>query len=154
MSLASFTPATAAITHKGEVAFTVRGLTLADLSLMMRTHMPDIHLLAALWTQYQAEGLDGDIFPFLTTLATDAPFVVAHIIAHGCGEPGLHEKAALLPVPLQIEALEAVFRLTFEEYGGLEKTGAALARMVRSFSAASAPESLLQLAKGALAPGR
>jgi hypothetical protein len=40
---------------------------------------------------------------------------------------------ALQAAKQQIEALSQIFRLTFEEYGGLEKTVAALGRMASGF---------------------
>lgn len=118
--------------HNGKAAFSVRGLTLSDLSLLLRSHMPDIQVIVAMRTDYQSAE-NGDIFPLLTTLAAEAPVLAARIIAHGAGEPSAHENAKLLPLPLQVEALAEIFRLTFEEYGGLEKTVAALGKMAAGF---------------------
>ena len=133
MSLRAFTPPSAEIMHGDKVAFTVRGLSLADLSHIMRAHMPDIQIVVAMWQQYQAAGPDADIYPVLTTLAADAPVLAAHLIACCAGDPEAHEFAKQLPIPLQIEALSQIFRLTFEEYGGLEKTLAALGKMAAGF---------------------
>lgn len=136
MSLRTFTPPSAEIMHGDKPAFTVRGLSLADLSHLMRTHMPDIQVIVALWRDFQAAGSDGDIFPVIAALAADAPILAAHVIACCAGEPDAHENAKQLPIPLQIEALTQIFRLTFEEYGGLEKTVAALAKMAAGFGVA------------------
>lgn len=133
MSLRTFTPPSAEIMHGDKPAFTVRGLSLADLSHMMRSHMPDIQVVVGMWQTFQAAGPDGDINPLLTVLAADAPILAAHIIACGAGDPEAHEFAKQLPIPLQIEALSQIFRLTFEEYGGLEKTVAALGKMAAGF---------------------
>jgi hypothetical protein len=133
MSLRTFTPPSAEIMHGDKPAFTVRGLSLADLSHLMRTHMPDIQVIVGMWQDFQAAGPSGDIYLVLTTLAADAPILAAHIIACCAGDPDAHEQAKQLPIPLQIEALTQIFRLTFEEYGGLEKTVAALAKMAAGF---------------------
>jgi len=133
MSLRTFTPPSAEIMHGEQVAFTVRGLSLADLSHIMRSHMPDIQIVVAMWKDLQAQGPGGDIYPLLTALAADAPVLASHLIACCAGDPDAHETAKQLPIPLQIEALSQIFRLTFEEYGGLEKTVAALGRMASGF---------------------
>lgn len=133
MSLASFTPATAKIMHRDTVAFEVRGLSLSDLSLLMRTHLPDLQIFVGMWGEYQASGPSADMTPLLTSMAAEAPVVVSQLIALGCGEPDMAEAASRLPIPLQIDALANIFRLTFDEYGGLEKTLAALGMLARGF---------------------
>lgn len=133
MTLASFTPATAEIKHRDRTVFSVRGLSLSDLSILMRTHLPDIQLALTLWQQYQADGADGDIAPVLLGLATDAPEIVAHLIALAADSPEASAQAKQLPLPLQLEALAHLFRLTFEEYGGLEKMTATLGMLARGF---------------------
>jgi hypothetical protein len=54
-------------------------------------------------------------------VAIHFPFVLGALIARGCGEPDLWEKAMTLPLPVQVEAIEHIARLTFVDRAGFER---------------------------------
>lgn len=131
MSLAEFQPETITITHK-KVSFPVRGLSLQDISSLLRTHSDDLEAVFEMYEQ-EANGLNfGNMAmaKFATRLIADAPGLVSHLIALAADEPTMVNNAARLPLITQIEALKAVGQLTFEEVGGVKKLLAELSGLV------------------------
>lgn len=118
MGLADYRPETAAIVFKGG-SFNVKGLNLEDVSLLIRTHLPDME---SLFDMYQQS--TGDVFSngaaerLILKLAKDAPALTANIIACASGEPDSVDAARSLSLPLQVQALTHIGRLTFEDAGG------------------------------------
>ncbi|QJI52241.1 pre-tape measure frameshift protein [Cronobacter phage JC01] len=122
MSLADFQPETRTVKVKN-VTFEVRGLSFADISSLIRTHMDD---LEAVFTMYEreAQGLNfGNLAMarLATALISDAPGLVAHIIALAADSPEFVDKAARLPAFTQLDALKKIGAMTFEEVGGVKK---------------------------------
>lgn len=122
MSLANFQPETLTVTYK-KSKFEVRGLSIIDLSSILKTHMNDLEALFDMYEQ-EAQGLNfGNIAlaKYATRLIADAPGLVAHIIALACDEPDQVNQAQRLPMVTQIDALKKIGTLTFEEVGGVKK---------------------------------
>lgn len=131
MSLAAFQPEKIEIKHR-KVTFEVRGLSMTDLSSLVRTHYTD---LEALFTIYENEAVTGgvnamSIARYGTSLIKDAPGLVGHIIALAADEPEMVDNAMRLPMLVQIDALKAIGKLTFEEVGGVKKLIAELSNLV------------------------
>lgn len=80
---------------------TLRGISADDLTGLVQRHG------AMLETWF--EGAD----PMQTI--SKAPALVADMIACAAGEPGAVDMAAKMPIGLQVRALSAVFKLTFED---------------------------------------
>lgn len=105
----------------------VRGLSLDDLSRLVRTHFVDLEGLLRLYDDQVASGP----FPGLgslgldelvLTLCRDAPQFAATVLLLAAEEAGDERAEAAirtLPFPVLVDALAKVGRLTFEEAGGL-----------------------------------
>lgn len=134
MSLASYELPTKKIDLTDGVYFTVRGLSLPDISKIVEAHEP---IVTELFSKYAGsvndESLE-NISMLGNTLMESAPILVSHIIAIAADEPGEADKIAQLPFPTQMEALEAIGSLTFIGSGGVKKTVAMVAKIVRGMT--------------------
>lgn len=101
------------------VTITVRGLSFLDVSTIFRDHA------AVLDKLYREHVIERHEMPPADQLAkalmTEAPDVVAHIIARANDEPELFEKVSKLPGITQVNALLAVARLTFHSEDEVKK---------------------------------
>jgi hypothetical protein len=128
--LATYTPEYDQVVVKGQ-AMRVRGLTGDDLGLLVRAHLGTVEAVLQAVKDSAAGPLSGDqTSRFVLMLAQDAPEVVAQIIAIASDEPDQADAARKLPFPVQIDALQRIGRLTFEEAGGSEGFANALAALV------------------------
>jgi hypothetical protein len=129
MSLSDFRPETREIGFPGG-SFNVKGLTLNDLSELVRTHLPAAR---ALYTAFNSGmTLDEVIFAALR----DSPIMVAHIIGLASGEDGGFDAAYTLPFPISVSALREIMPLTFESVGGPGNAIAAITDLIRALTPA------------------
>lgn len=120
MALTDYVPETRQI-NLGNVAFEVRGLNLEDLAILIRTHLPDIE--AVLDLIKHSEKIEAQtVQDMIASMVSQAPGLVANVIALAAGEVNAQQTAARLPALKQIEALSAVAELTFTEVGSVKKT--------------------------------
>lgn len=134
MSLADFQPETLTVKYKGN-ELTVRGLSIIDISSILKVHMHDLETLFDMYEQ-ESQGLTfGNVAlaKYATRLISDAPGLVAHIIALACDEPAMVNKAERLPMIVQIEAIKKIGTLTFEEVGGVKKLIEEMGNLVGQF---------------------
>jgi hypothetical protein len=124
------------IQHKGKVLFTVEGLSLSKLAILVRTHMPDFEAIFDLIADPKNEDPDFalHISKISVAIAVQAPGLAHNIIA-ACqiDEPltiELVEQVSRLPLPLQVEALTQIAALSFEEAGSIKKTIESLMMML------------------------
>jgi hypothetical protein len=116
--------------------FSVRGLSLVDFTSLFHSHRGE---LTALFERFQKPGgkkaisLDSasDIG---ASLIRSSPLIAAEVIAVAATEPGEFDASALaaatsLPLPYQLEALEAVAKLTFTAENPPKKVIAAIVRI-------------------------
>lgn len=129
MALADYQPERVTIEFKGG-SFSVKGLSLDDVTVLMRHYLDDLDEILAIYAR--------DVDPQKTVAATaqyavalvrEAPALVAHVIALAAEEPDRIEQARRLPIPVQVEALKEIGRLTFEEAGGAKKFFESLAEL-------------------------
>ena len=114
-----FVPETKTIVMKGKPVITVRGLSLTDVSTVIRFHLSEMEKLFAMYQEHEtAVLLGGKREEFLLRLLTDAPDIVFTLLATAADEPASMDKVAKLPFAVQLDALSAVLNLTFEESGG------------------------------------
>lgn len=110
----------------GDTSLSVRGLSLTDISELVGNHLKNIDELMEM---FEAKG--NDVFAeeagnnLIKLLTSDAPELTGKIIALASDEAvGMIELAELsavcqtLPFPVQIDALTAIGKLTFEDAGG------------------------------------
>lgn len=121
MSLADYQPSRATVEFRGG-SLNVRGLSLDDVTHLIRHHLDDLDQIIAMY----GDGVDTQMASVATAqyalkLVREAPGLVANVIALASDEPDHAEKARMLPLPVQVDVLKEVGRLTFEEAGGLKK---------------------------------
>ncbi len=105
-------------------SFAVRGISMMDISVLLNQHKS---LLESLYQRFTADGATvgtQDASAILRDIAATAPALVASIVCLAAGGGDDEEElliAASLPLPVQIEALEKILKLTFQREGGVGK---------------------------------
>lgn len=134
MGLAHFEPETQTIkftAKKEEYSFTVRGLTLVDLTYLIGEHLADIE---AAWELFQSAQKDivrtGSLDGFYLTLCRDAPGLVAEVISVAADERDLVDRYVKLPFSITVTSLAAVVRLSMVEHGDLGNLFASIIKLV------------------------
>lgn len=110
----------------GKNKLQIRGLSFIDIALLIAKHKDAIEQLIGVFKKGDAET------NIVSTLLTELPELASHVIACACDEPECADKARKLPLPVQLDALMAVGRLTFEEAGGVKKFAEQLADLFKS----------------------
>lgn len=133
MALADYTPVRAPVEFKGG-SFDVRGLSLEDVSVLMRSHLPDVEAIIDLMAKGNAGG-EFDVTSVMEhaiTIVKEAPGLAANLIALAADDPDNVDKARSMPLPLQVRAIEKICEVTFEEAGGPKKFFESLVRLLSS----------------------
>jgi hypothetical protein len=121
MALADYQPERVDIPFKGG-SFQVKGLSLDDVSVLMKHHLTDMDELLELYSRNVSQDIAvAATAQYAVTLVREAPALVANVLALAAEEPDSVDNARRLPIPTQIEALKVIGRLTFEEAGGAKK---------------------------------
>lgn len=120
MALADYIPESRQISL-GNVAFEVRGLNLEDMAILIRAHLPDLEAVLEL-IKHSEKIEPQNVQDIIGSMVSQAPGLVANVIALASGETNAQQTAARLPALKQIEALTAVAELTFSEVGSVKKT--------------------------------
>jgi hypothetical protein len=126
MALSDFQAERREVKVNGKVLFSVEGLSLETLALLVNTHMPDLEYVFGIVVHGEKadETFQQQIARVAMGMAGQAPGLVANIIAICSGEPltdDLIKQARRLPFPAQVQAMEHIGSLTFEEAGGVKK---------------------------------
>lgn len=140
MSLKSLKLPTETVTLPGGESFAVRGLSLVDITAIVKDNAEAV---SALFLAYQTKMTTADGAPdqqaatmgFGQGLMEAAPGIAALVIAHAAGGSKVTgeevEIAANLPFPVQVEALEKIGKLTFDAEGGPIKVVETVLRVFR-----------------------
>lgn len=97
------------------------GLSLEGIAILIREHQPDLEGIYEMFVQ--AEKLsDGDWLKMAASIASQAPGLVANIIAVSANEPESAPIVMKMPIPLQVDLLVAAGEMTFSEPGSVKKT--------------------------------
>lgn len=131
MALSDFIPERRPVLVNGKPLFSVEGLSLDTLAVLVKTHLPDLeHVFDIIVKGERAdETLAEQLARVSIGLASQAPGLVANIIAVSSGEPvtdDLIRMARRLPFPVQVDALTSIGSMTFEEVGGVKKAAESL----------------------------
>ncbi|AIU37952.1 tail length tape measure protein [Chivirus chi] len=127
MSLSDYTPEIEEITipaRRGKKAgsFNVRGLSFHDISKIIRVHYHDLDGLFDLYQKTAGEDLTAIATGrFAVSLVSDAPGLVAHVIALAADEEAELEKVQTLPLLVQFDALKKIAGLTFSDVEEVKK---------------------------------
>lgn len=123
--------------------FEVRGITANDLMSLVGQQGAVLAMIYARAVESRSGGrplMEDDVKGLLVKLATDFPDVVAAIIAHASDSPDAKgmEIARNLPFTTQIEALLAVFSITFASEAEVKKLVESLSTILTAISGALA----------------
>ncbi len=152
MSLTAFEPKTEIVELPGGGSFAVRGLSLEDFTVLLRAHYEPISTLFDRYVaESAAEAVDqketggvmglGDVRGVVLEALEHAPGLIGDVIARAAGETENPHRARLLPMGVQIDAIEKVIRLTLEAEGGLEKLVETVSRLAGSLTELTANRS-------------
>lgn len=108
----------------------VRGLSFHDLTMLFTAHGKDVDKIFQIIEAGQ-QGIGFDVKEFGAELITKAPQVMAHLIALATDMPD-QAVAARMPLPVQIRILEAIYKMTIEETGGLNDFLALALRLMQT----------------------
>ena len=143
MALRGYVPETASVYLPDGNSFAVRGLSLEDISILLRTHYAPIKMLfdkyagqSALLGVAQAAteepvGL-GSLEAVALEMIQVAPGLLADAIALAADEPGEAATVRKLPASNQVDAAEKIILLTLKAEGGLEKLVETVSRLTAS----------------------
>lgn len=126
-------------------SFTVRGISLDDITKIISVHLEDIASIKALYDRsgadiYTQKNMD----KFVIAMITSAPGLAYEIISHASGEAV--DRISVLPLPVHITSLADILRLTLEDVGGLRPLKASLEQLLPQLI----PAETLGAMKGAL----
>ena len=125
MSLKDLELPSAKVQVSDEVFFTVRGLSLSDISVLLNSHGKELGLIFQKVKdelQGRSEGITAnDVQYFAKVLFDKAPDMVAKAIALSADDPGEEDKIKRLRFTVQIIAIQEVLRLTFTTEAELKK---------------------------------
>jgi hypothetical protein len=123
MALHDYQPERREVIVNKKPLFQVQGLSLDDLSLLVRTHLPDLENITDILMGV-ATAPGASLGAAAISLVSEAPGLVANTIAVASGEQDLDAlivQARRLPFPVQVDALEKILDMTFQEVGGVKK---------------------------------
>lgn len=120
MALGDYVQEKASVAFPGG-EFEVRGLGVADLSVLFSAYLDDMEIVSQILTgQIHGRMLSETAgIGVAMDLVRQAPNFVAATIAIAADEPGMIDRAGKLPLHAQVAALSAVGRLTFQDVAGL-----------------------------------
>ncbi len=143
-TLADFTPATRKVALSEGRELTVRGLTLPDVTLLVTVYKDSVQAAADDFFAHSAG--ENDYMALALHMLQVYPIMMAQVIACGCGDSSLMDRAMNLPFPLQVELLTATVQMTFEDTGGPKAFAASLLRIAKLAGVTTAPAGLVRLA--------
>lgn len=109
------------VLNGGSFTFSVRGLSLQDVSRLVNHHLPDLEALFNLFARGAGNLDDNKFESLIMSLVSEAPGFAANLIALAADDPEGAEKAATLPFPTQVDAIMKIGDLTFVDVGGWGK---------------------------------
>jgi hypothetical protein len=116
----------------GDMAFDVRGLCLNDLTRLYHLHGDKLDEVVQLYTGAEDDrSKDEDVIQVLIKRLPDVVYSAAALAAD---EPDQADSFAKLPLPIQIETVKAIWRLTVEDAGGTKKFIQSLIELFQSTS--------------------
>ncbi len=131
MSLAGYTPETKEVSweaHGKPWTFSVRGLTLPDLTSLVASNLGELDKAVELWNTAKGSVYTPTAMQkFLQNLIRTAPGLVAEVLAIASGEPEQAATYATIPFGISMQALAGLIELTLKEISGLKNLQAALA---------------------------
>jgi hypothetical protein len=129
MGLSNYKPESHQVVLQGG-SFQVEGLSLEDVSVLVREHLPDLEGLFDIFQKANVSA-STDLVPVVQSLVSQAPGFAANLIAIASREPDAAANAAKIPFPKQVEIILAIGDLTFKETGGIKKSWELVAALLQ-----------------------
>lgn len=115
-----------------KIEFTVRGLTLVDMTYLIGTHQADMESAWALFQDLRSKAQAQATFDsIIISLCQDTPILVAEVISVAADQRELAEKYARLPFSVTALALSDIIRMSTEEAGGLKNLVGTLVALIK-----------------------
>ena len=133
MSLKNYRTPKQSIALPDGTAFNVRGLTFHDLGTLLEDHRDEFLAAGQIIAKQDAENMGS----LASVLAQTVPDLAAAVIALASDEPDAVDVVRSLPLPVQLDALIAVGKLTFTDEGAVPKFLAGLGGMLRAGASAA-----------------
>lgn len=117
----------------------VRGLSFQDFTVLFTQYGKSVDSIFQFVESVQNPGSVSDFNAkeFGDGLLIHAPQAVATVIALAIDMPDRVTQVARMPLPVQLRCLEAIYKLTIEEAGGLEDFLAFVLRLAKNVSGAA-----------------
>lgn len=112
-------------------SFTVHGVSFDELTRLATDATADVMAAIDAYEEMTASGNDSGEAIIGIVLAK-APDLAARLIANAADEPDLFPTVRKMPLSVQMNALEAIFRLTFEEPEALKKFSGQILTLLNS----------------------
>lgn len=121
----------------------VRGLNTEDISFLVQVHKADVDAVVAMMRGTIKDAKTPDEIAAAVTKQGDEtlllavqhfPLLIGNIIANAADEPEAWDNATKLPAPVQLEALLAIVRHTFNDVDGFKKFVGNVTAVLRSVS--------------------
>lgn len=129
MGLSNYKPESHQVVLQGG-SFSVEGLSLEDVSVLVREHLPDLEGLFDIFQKANVSA-STDLVPVVQSLVSQAPGFAANLIAIASREPDAAANAAKIPFPKQVEIILVIGDLTFKETGGIKKSWELVAALLQ-----------------------
>lgn len=141
------------IKSNGRNVIEVRGLSFADLSELVNNHKPDVDKIIDLWKSFDREGLPEEVgyemmAQFAFEILHKAPGIITNVISICADCPEHADKVARLPLSVQVASIEAIIKLTSDDFGGMKPMMGKIMGIIEQ----NAPEAVMsQLQKAKMA---
>ena len=130
MAIRDFNVETVEVSFKGGT-FTVHGVSSDELTRLATDATADVMAAIDAYEAMEKEGHNSGEAIIGIVLAK-APDLAARLIANAANEPDLFPVVRKMPLSVQMNALEAIFRLTFEEPEALKKFSGQILALLNS----------------------
>lgn len=142
MSLRTYVVPKQTVEIPGNEPIVVRGLSLEDLSPLLTKYRPE---LQQVWDTIEAvqqgkTGEDINVAQAIQIALQICPPLVGGLIAYAADEPDLSAIASKLPLAVQVDAIQIISNMTFEQNGGAVKLWEAVISMIKGVAVLAKPQ--------------
>lgn len=141
MSLRDFVIQTKAIRSLNGSSFSVRGLSLNDITLLLQTSEPEVRSMFAIFLGVDKTASESDMLQTAVPALQQFPRLASTMIAIAADDCSVEtlEIVQRLPMNTQVEALETILKLSFDAEGGPGKFLEIVTRAFQGMTALTKP---------------
>lgn len=108
----------------------IRAISLNDVAIILDSHQYAIDRIASMIRE-KGIGDQQVIVDLIVEVIRESPLLATNIIALCADEVEFQEAAMRLPLPVQVEILQAIGDITFKDEAAVKKFGADVMRLIR-----------------------